>query len=181
VNGELNVSHVPIMLDRKKGQYGALVWHMANLNLHAHKLDGVENTLCIFHGPHAYISPAWYKNHPSVPTWNYAVVHAYGAPCKISAEELSNDLAWMVSYHESQLHQEVDYVLSDEYKAKLLKHVTGFRMEITRIEGKFKLGQNRSQEDQLSMLNELRNENSRESVSLADFIEACKKIIISKE
>src|SRR5579872_1071351 len=74
----LHVSHVPVMLDKTRGQFGTLIWHLAKLNQHTEVLNGKNSSLCIFHGPHSYISPAWYKTSPNVPTWNYAVVHAYG-------------------------------------------------------------------------------------------------------
>jgi transcriptional regulator len=169
----LQISHIPIMLDRTKGKFGTLFWHLAGLNEHSKILNDNDKTTCIFHGPHAYISPAWYKTSPNVPTWNYAVVHAQGIPKKISKENLSSDLDKLVSYHESQLNSDKKYIIQVEYKHKLLEHIDGFHMEITQIEGKFKLGQNRHSDDQKYMLSELfKQQNNYDALSLADFIKS---------
>lgn len=169
--GEMTVSHVPIMLDCGKGQYGTLIWHLANLNPQATLLKSNKNVLCIFHGPHAYISPHWYKTAPNVPTWNYAVVHAHGIPHAITESELEEDLLKLVAQHESIVNKNNPYVVPDDLKFQLMQHITGFRMEITRIEGKFKLGQNRAPEDQENMLQELHKSNHQGSLALAQFIE----------
>jgi transcriptional regulator len=175
-NGEIAVTHIPVMLDRNQGQYGMLFWHVANLNSHSTEFDGSKNALVIFHGPHAYISPTWYKNAPSVPTWNYAAVHAHGIPEVINKEQLADDLTKMVSQHERMLSTNTNYIIPDDYKSKLIEHITGFRMRITRLEGKFKLGQNRSVEDQDGMLQGLRDQNSTDSITLADFISSVRNL-----
>lgn len=166
------ISHVPVMLDRTQGEFGTLIWHVAKINSHATVLDGNKNSLFIFHGPHAYISPAWYKTVPNVPTWNYAVVHAFGTPERVNKTQLSQDLTQLVNYHESLLNQKENYIIPDSYKEKLLEHIEGFRMEIKKIEGKFKLGQNRSVDDRNGMINGLRNQNNDEAQVLADFIQS---------
>jgi transcriptional regulator len=153
--GEIVVSHVPVILDRTKGQNGTLIWHMANQNPHVQILNGKAKTLFVFHGPDAYISHTWYKTQPSVPTWNYVVVHAHGIPVTSTESELSDDLSQLVDQHELMIGSEKPYQISEDYKFKLLKHITGFRMEIIRIEGKFKLGQNRSLEDRRRIKQEL--------------------------
>src|SRR5580658_2787659 len=76
-------SHLPMLFRPEAGPHGTLVSHMARANPQwQHFAEGRE-ALAIFHGPHSYISPAWYKTTPAVPTWNYAVVHAYGLPAII--------------------------------------------------------------------------------------------------
>ena len=167
-NGQsLQVSHVPVLLDRSQGEQGTLVWHLAKSNPHTQELEGGAEALFIFHGPHAYISPAWYKVSPSVPTWNYAVVRARGKPRAVSRERLSQDLDLLARQHEA----DTDYATPEPFKTKLLNHVTGFHMEITRLESTFKLGLNRSKEDQEGVLKGLRTQNSNEGLALADFIE----------
>ena len=99
-------------------------------------------------------------------------MHAQGIPKAISKEELAEDLTELVNQHEALVSNGRNYSIPDDYKLKLIKHITGFRMEITRIEGKFKLGQNRSIEDQQGMLEGLRRQSDLESIALADFIEA---------
>src|SRR5260370_40830619 len=73
-------SHLPFLLDREQGPYGTLLAHMARANPQWRDFDGTQEALVIFQGPHAYISPSWYQASLSVPTWNYAVAHAYGQP-----------------------------------------------------------------------------------------------------
>lgn len=170
-NEELNVSHVPVVLHRAKGLYGTLDWHVAKQNPHAKIFDGNKKTLCIFHGPHAYISPRWYRSSPNVPTWNYAIVHAYGSPKKISNEELSSDLLKMIIQYEGNSN----YIIPDDYKLKLMDHIIGFSMEITKIESLFKLGQNRSQEDQHGMLLGLQQQSNKTDLALAEFIQSMQK------
>src|SRR3954468_82239 len=75
----LVASHIPIMLRRSAGK-AILVGHVARANSHWRQFDGSAETLAIFHGPHAYVSPSWYATGPAVPTWNYAAVHVYGKP-----------------------------------------------------------------------------------------------------
>jgi len=168
-NEELNVSHIPVILNRKQGTQGTLVWHVAKQNPHSRSFDGTKNALFIFHGPHAYISPGWYKSSPSVPTWNYAVIRAYGNPTQVSNEQLASDLSQMVAQHE----ENSNYIIPDDYKLKLIDHIVGFSMEIMRIESTFKLGQNRSQEDRNGMLAGLQS-NSAGS-ALAEFIQSIQK------
>lgn len=166
-DGEIVVSHIPVILDKSKNQNGTLIWHMANQNDHVNVLSASAKTLCVFHGPHAYISHSWYKSQPNVPTWNYAVVHAHGVPVKTSESELSDDLSRLVSQHESSVNED-HYPISENYKSKLIRSITGFRMDITKIEGKFKLGQNRSLEDQKSMKDALRDQT--DGVMLAELM-----------
>jgi transcriptional regulator len=74
------VSHVPLLLDRRRGERGTLVGHVARANPHWRYLEANLGTVAIFTGPHCYVSPSWYAPRPAnVPTWNYAVVHARGA------------------------------------------------------------------------------------------------------
>lgn len=170
-NNEIEASHVPVMLDRGKGKFGLLYWHLAKQNAQTILLNGKNTALFIFQGPHSYISPSWYKTSPNVPTWNYTVVHIQGVPKKISQSQLSDDLDKFVKHHESISNANKEYLIPENYKAKLMEHIDGFHMEITKLEGKFKLGQNRSQEDQQNMLNELLNQpNDSTALDLAKFI-----------
>lgn len=175
-NQHFQISHIPLILKRDLGPNGTLVGHFAKLNPHAQQIENHNNhTICIFHGPHAYISPTWYKAQPSVPTWNYAVVHAHGKLKPISQEELSLDVTKMVNIHETNINPSDNYNIPADYQEKLIEHIVGFHIEIESFEGKYKLGQNRSAEDQAGMLVGLRNEKSYGSQMLADFIESLNK------
>ena len=73
-----HITHLPLLLERARGDFGTLLGHMARANPHWRRLEAQPGVLAVFHGPHAYVSPSWYAAHPSVPTWNYAVVHVHG-------------------------------------------------------------------------------------------------------
>ena len=144
-------SHLPFLLDTEQGQYGTLLSHMARANSQWHAFDGTQETLVIFQGPHTYVSPSWYVDNlaTSVPTWNYAVVHAYGKPRLITdAMALYTLLQTLVQKHEAMFEQPWTFACSEEFMRSKMKGFVGFAMEITRLEGKGKLSQNRSVEDQ---------------------------------
>ena len=99
-DGSMIASHLPFVLDRSVGRYGALRAHLAKKNpQHGHLQSGSE-AFVVFQGPHAYISPMWYANQRNVPTWNYAVVHAYGTPRMLGDDELIDLLERLVQEHE---------------------------------------------------------------------------------
>ena len=144
-------SHLPFMVDTERGQYGVLSSHMARANAQWQGFDGTQEALVIFQGPHTYISPSWYVDNltVNVPTWNYAVVHAYGKPRLITGQEdLYNLLQALVQKHEAMFEQQWQFQPSDEFMRSKMKGFVGFEMEITRLEGKGKLSQNRSITDQ---------------------------------
>jgi transcriptional regulator len=161
-------SHMPLLLDRERE---VLLGHLARANPHWQSFDGTQEELAIFSGPHAYVSPSWYVERPAVPTWNYAAVHVYGAPRLLDADRLRGLLARLVRYYESGSEQPWQYDLPEDYRQRMERAVVGFEMPIARIEGKFKLGQNRSAEDRHSMLARLKAGNA-DARTLASFIEA---------
>src|SRR5688572_6197544 len=77
--GSLMATHIPVTVARTADGLH-ITGHVARANPHWQQMDGTNEALIIFHGPHAYVSPTWYATAPSVPTWNYAAVHAYGMP-----------------------------------------------------------------------------------------------------
>lgn len=141
-------THLPFLLDPERN---VLVGHMARANPHWQSLDG-EVALAVFQGPHAYVSPRWYKTPIAVPTWNYAAVHARGRVTLIQeGERLLEILAETVErYDPTWPMPEGDYV------PKLARGVVGFEMAIEWIAGKMKLSQNRSTEDRLGAIEGLR-------------------------
>lgn len=146
-DGQLCASHLPFLLDNTRGNYGVLVAHLARANPQWKQFG--QEVMVIFQGPHAYISPSLYETHPSVPTWNYAVVHAYGIPRMVDdAERLHEMLASLVHNHESQRVPAWEMKLPEDYMDKMMQAIVGFEIEITRLEGKYKLSQNRSETDQ---------------------------------
>jgi len=147
----LFASHLPTVL-KDEGRYGVIECHLARANPHCRDLAGGE-ALMIFQGAEGYITPNWYPSKAEggkvVPTWNFAAVHAYGRP------EVVNDADWL-RRHVTELtaQQERDqprpWAPSDapaSFIDTMLRGIVGFRFAITRLEGKWKMSQNRTPQD----------------------------------
>ncbi len=142
-------THLPFVLAPDEGPYGTLYGHMARANPQWQDFDANPEVLVIFQGPHTYISPSWYEVELSVPTWNYAVVHAYGSPRLITEYgALCTMLDTLVRTYEAQFPKPWLFQLPDDYVRKMVQGIVGFALPISRIEGKFKMSQNRSTTDQ---------------------------------
>jgi transcriptional regulator len=147
-------SHIPVVL-REAGEQLIVRGHFAQANPHWRYLEQQPQCLTIFHGPHAYISPSLYTNVESVPTWNYGAVHVYGNARLYSSPE---DL--QVVLHELMGTFEPAYAaqwasLDEVYRQRMLSQIVGFEIAVTKIEAKFKLGQNRTKQDQANMIESL--------------------------
>lgn len=142
----LHVSHVPILVDTF-GDKVLLRGHVARANTQWETLEDATHAMAIFHGPHAYVSPTWYATHPSVPTWNYAVVHAHGKARITDEAELHEIVTELSAVYEAG--NSPPWKLSEQpaaYVSSMLGMIVGFELEVERIEGKFKLSQNRPAE-----------------------------------
>jgi transcriptional regulator len=142
-------THIPFLLDADRGPRGTLLGHVARGNPHAGVLASHRPALAIFQGPHAYVSPSWYGVHPSVPTWNYVAVHAYGVPAVIDdPAHVRAIVARLVETHEAgqPVPWRID-ALPEDYLTGMLRGIVAFEMPIERLEGKAKLSQNRSEDD----------------------------------
>ena len=146
----LFASHVPMMLD---ADGGTLLAHVARGNGHWRLLDGGAPTLAVFGGPNAYVSPDWYPNKhrtgKDVPTWNFAVVHAHGVATSFDdPDEMLALIVNLTDKHEAG--RATPWAVSDappDFIRQQLRGIVGIRLAITRLEGKFKLSQNRAAED----------------------------------
>lgn len=140
----LHVSHVPLIAERDGSGKVRLLGHVARANPQWQALEQAAHVLAIFHGPHAYVSPGWYASHPAVPTWNYAVVHAHGKARLMDEAELHELLMRLSSKHESHRPQPWKMsALPADFVSGMLTAIVGFEIEVQRLEGKFKLSQNR--------------------------------------
>jgi transcriptional regulator len=147
-SGSPFASHVPILFFPHRGANGVLAGHVARANPQWRHLATNQEVLVIFQGPHGYVSPNWYQTKPAVPTWNYVAVHAYGVPRLLeSDQEMEALLAATVEKYESGQADPWRGDLPADFKARMLKGIVGFEITVTRLEGKFKLGQNRSAQD----------------------------------
>ncbi len=153
--GELTASHIPFLLDRGVEPYGVLRAHIAIRNPQLKDLQSASQALVIFQGPHTYVSPSWYVNPENVPTWNYTVVHAYGAPKignKTAMIELLKDLT---RKQENSFEKPWEFDPGAAWVQKLLAEIVAFEIKIEKLEGKFKLNQNRKPEDRESVITTL--------------------------
>ena len=141
-------THVPMLLHPHQGPKGTLVAHLAKANPQWRHFSEEKEVLVIFSGPHAYVSPSMYETSPAVPTWNYATVHAYGVPKVVTdPEKLVAMLAELVATHEAGRENPWSGELTPEYRDRMIAGIVGFEIEITRVEAKYKLSQNRPEAD----------------------------------
>ena len=148
--GDLFATHLPIVLHRDRGRHGTIEGHFARANGHHRHLAARPDALCMFSGPGAYISPSWYPGKllhgEEVPTWNYVAVHAHGTVI------LHDDHAFLWRHLEElttrfEADRERPWRVSDapaSYITGLERAIVGFEMPIARLEGKWKMSQNRS-------------------------------------
>ena len=160
-------THLPLSLDKNR-EY--LFGHFARPNPQWKEIEKQE-VLAIFHGPHCYISPSWYETPTTVPTWNYVAVHVYGQVELVdNAQEVMNSLADLVlKYEEPGSSYQLDQV-DASYLAGLSKGIQGFRIKITRIEGKAKLSQNNPTERQELVIQRLENRTGEDERKIASLM-----------
>ena len=166
--GGMIASHIPFLYDAEDGPHGTLWAHVARGNPQLKDLSAGQEALAIFEGPHGYITPRWYATHPAVPTWNYSIVHAYGTAEPIEdVAALERLVARLADHHEAGA--ETPWRLGDQpekYRQGMLRGISGFAIRVTRLEGKFKLSQNRDATDRARVIAGLRTEGSTDLADL---------------
>lgn len=178
---DLIVNHVPFMLDPQRGPYGTLIGHVARANPVWRRV-GETPSVVVFHGAQAYVSPAWYASKQTdgqvVPTWNYVVVHAHGVPAITHDKaRLLGIVTALTDVHE--VSSEHPWRVSDapeEYIDKLLTAIVGIEIQITRLEGKWKVSQNRSTDDQRGVSQGMRALHTAEHDEMATLVESYLRI-----
>jgi len=163
----LHVSHIPFLVEQDPEGAVRLLGHVARANDHWRALEDAEHVLAIFQGPHAYVSPTWYEAGPAVPTWNYAVVHAHGKAHPLDEAGLRGVVARLSAKYESGRPSPWRMeALEEDYVAKMVKAIAGFAIEVERLEGKFKLSQNRPANDARRVADALEAEGETEVAAL---------------
>ncbi|HSE76819.1 MAG TPA: FMN-binding negative transcriptional regulator [Alphaproteobacteria bacterium] len=164
-------THVPFLLDRERGAHGTLITHLSRGNPHWRQIADAM-ALVIFSGPHGYVSPSWYEVHPAVPTWNYAAVHAYGRvrliedPAKLEAL-----VKRLVRTHEGgRADAWSTDGLPPAFMTGMLRGIVGLEIPVERLEGKFKLSQNRKTVDRKRVIARLAGSSSESERELAEFM-----------
>ena len=174
----LQATPLPFQLEADGG-HGTLRAHLARANPHWQALAGAEECLVVFQGEQGYVTPSWYASKAAtgkvVPTWNYATVHAWGKPAVVE------DAAWLRRQIEALTRGQEDrraqpWAVDDapaDYLAAQLKAVVGLEIPIARIEGKWKMSQNRDAADRRGVLAGLRDAHDpHRDLPLADMVEA---------
>ncbi len=152
-SGGLEANHLPFVLDEERGAFGTLLAHVARANPIWRDVNEGAEVLVVFRGAQGYISPNWYlskqETHRHVPTWNYEVVHAHGRIHVRDDERFVRGVvARLTRAHEAGEPQPWKMTdAPDDYIVELLGHIVGIEVEITRLEGKRKLSQNREPRD----------------------------------
>jgi transcriptional regulator len=168
-------THLPTVL-KNEGEYGTIECHLSRANPHWKDLARGEEAMMIFQGPDGYITPNWYatkaETGKAVPTWNYAIVHAYGRPA------VKDETEWL-KRHVTELSRQQErgeprpWEVSDapeRYIDVMLRGIVGFRFEITRLEGKWKMSQNREAQDRLGVIDGLKARASGDDLEIAETV-----------
>ena len=171
----LYATHLPTVL-KDDGPYGLIEFHLARANPHWKYLAQCDEALMIFQGPEGYITPNWYPSKAEhakvVPTWNYAVVHVYGRP------EVMQETDW-IRRHVAELTAQQErneaepWALTDApetFIEAMLRGVIGFRLAITRLEGKWKMSQNRDIKDRDGVVSGLRKRGVGDDLEIAELV-----------
>jgi len=174
----IEASHVPMLVDPDPAPYGTLVGHVARANPQWRRTMSEVLALAMFVGPETYITPAWYATKRAtgkvVPTWNYVAVHAYGALTWFEdAERLRKLVTRLTETHEAP--REAPWAVSDapeDFVQAMLKAIVGFELPIQRLEGKWKMSQNRPAEDRAGVLDGLSREGGPMEAEVAEQIVA---------
>ncbi len=167
----LETTHLPFMIDAERGPHGTLLAHMARANPHWQLFNGERESMVVFTGPHAYISPSWYQSPVSVPTWNYAVVHIHGRPVIVEDKaRVRAMLERLVSEHEAYVNPPWSTAQAGDYVHQQLDFIVAFEMQIMQLEGKFKLNQNRSCADQQGVVRALSSSDDAAQRELAELM-----------
>ncbi len=174
----IEASHVPMLVDPEPQPFGTLKGHIARANPQWRRAAREVPALAVFLGPDAYITPAWYetkrRNGKVVPTWNYVAIHAYG-PLTFyeDADRLLALVTQLTETHEAGRDQ--PWAVSDapkDFIAGMLKAIVGFELPIARLEGKWKMSQNRPAADRAGVVAGLTREGGPTEAAVADIVVA---------
>jgi transcriptional regulator len=176
-NDGLFAIHLPLVLRPDVGTLGTLEGHVARANEHHKRVTSPSDALVIFSGPHAHVTPTWYPSKEEesgkvVPTWNYVAVHVYGTVRFVDDPDfLRAHLARLTETHETARGSE--WTTNDpppEFVTQQLRAIVGVEIEITQLEGKWKMSQNRSEADIDGVVAGLRDSGNVQDSAVADVV-----------
>lgn len=172
VNGKPWATHIPLVLETNSQGKEILVGHLSIENPQAKSLVNDAEFLAVFNGPHAYISSSWY-DHENVPTWNYIAVHVYGKIKVLDYNQTVLSLKKLVDKYEAKSENPIRVEDLSEKTMRQARGIIAFEMEITSIEAKKKLSQNRDAKNYENIISELEKQNDNQSISIAEAMKKC--------
>lgn len=155
-------THIPLELETDENGRDILVGHIAKANPQWKSFGSDAEVLCIFNGPHAYVSSSWYKEE-EVPTWNYIAVHVYGTLKVLSEEETMQSMHRLVEKYEKSSKNPISLKNMSQKTLRQVKGVVGFQIQISDIQATYKLSQTRTEDHPkiIAELSELDDPGSR--------------------
>ncbi len=165
VNGKPWATHIPLELETDENGIDNLVGHVSKANPQAEYFNKSSDVLCIFNGPHAYISSSWYKEE-EVPTWNYVAVHIYGKLTISSEEDVMESLHRLVDKYEKNSKNPISLSNMSSETLRQVKGVIGFKISIDDIQATYKLSQTRT-DDHTEIISELEETKSASACAIA--------------
>ncbi len=165
-------SHLPFIIDESVDEYGRIIGHMAKANPQWGYADG-QQVMVVFHGPHTYVSPTWYQEDNVVPTWNYVAVHANGIfKASENPAGLEEAVERLTHQHEAGQPQPWQPDFSTDYTKEMLKHIVAFEIEITSLQGKWKINQNHPERRRRRVAERLKELSGDMNLQVAELIDA---------
>jgi transcriptional regulator len=173
VNGIPEATHLPFLVKQENDKV-YLLSHFAKANPQSAQIIN-HISLVIFTEPHAYISPQNYGKEENVPTWNYIAVHAYGKAVIMEEESKKAELLQhTINFYDASYMQQWD-TLSDYYKSKMMKGIVAFEIEVTDLQGKQKLSQNRTEQERENIISSLSKSIDTNEKEIAAYMAKLKK------
>jgi len=164
-------THLPFIIDQEAGEQGSILGHMAKANRQWRYADG-QQVLVVFHGPHTYVSPTWYQAEDTVPTWDYVAVHATGVfKTMEDRSDLEDSVGRLTGQHEASQPKPWQPDFSTTYSDQMLKRIVAFEIEITSLQGKWKLNQNHPEERRRLVSEQLKTLGGEANVQIAGLID----------
>lgn len=165
-------THLPFLLDPEADACGRLTTHLARANPQLDDLRQGAPALVIFQGPHAFVSPSWYRNRMTFPTWNYTAIHARGLPRLIEDPAAIHDvLRRTIAVFDTPVGGEWDFeTIPQAFTATRLSAIVAVEIPIESLEGKMKLNQDKSVEDRLGVIAALERAGEPQGLAVADMI-----------
>lgn len=165
LNAKPWATHIPLELESDENGNDVLTGHIAKANPQWKDFDENDEVLCIFNGPHAYVSSSWYQEE-EVPTWNYVAVHVYGKLRILDEQAVMASLHRLVDRYEQDSEHPISLNNMSPQTLKQVKGIVGFQIEITDIQAKYKLSQNR-EHDHPKIIQELEKRKDAGSSGIA--------------